>query len=204
MGDVKYFEQKLYKSLNIPITRLEPAQGFTIGRTNEITRDEIKFNKFIEKLRNKFSTLFDELMERQLALKGIASIDEWKELREQIHYDFLKDNNFSELREAELMAARLQLMSQVDPYVGTYFSRAWVKKHVLQFDEEGIGRMQLEIEQERIQAEEEAAQAAAEQAAIQQQQMMAQQQAAAAGAGSEEQQAAALQQLMQQSQQAQQ
>ena len=178
MGDVKYFEQKLYKSLNIPITRLEPAVGYTIGRSNEITRDEIKFNKFIEKLRSKFSGLFDELMERQLALKGIASIDEWKELREQIHYDFLKDNNFSELREAELMAARLQLISQVDPYVGTYFSKAWVKKHVLQFDEEGIARMQLEIDQERMIAEEEAMQAAAEQQAMQQQ-LAAQQQAEA-------------------------
>lgn len=178
MGDVKYFEQKLYKSLNIPITRLEPAVGFTIGRSNEITRDEIKFNKFIEKLRSKFSGLFDELMERQLALKGIASIEEWKELREQIHYDFLKDNNFSELREAELMAARLQLMAQVDPYVGSYFSKAWVKKHVLQFDEEGITRMQLEIDQERMIAEEEAMQAAAEQQAMQQQ-LLAQQQAQA-------------------------
>ncbi len=88
-------------------------------------------------------------MERQLALKGICSVDEWKKLKETIHYDFLKDNNFMELKEAELMAARLQLMTQIDPYVGTYFSKAWVKKHVLHFDEEGIERMEKELAEEQ-------------------------------------------------------
>ena len=148
LADVRYFEQKLYKSLNVPISRLESQQGFTLGRTTEITRDELKFNKFIERIRGKFSILFDELMKRQLALKGICSIDEWEVLKEKIHYDFLKDNNFAELKESELMNARLQLMNQIDPYVGTYFSRAWVKKHVLHFDEEGIERMDEELEQE--------------------------------------------------------
>jgi hypothetical protein len=152
MGDVRYFEEKLYKSLNIPIGRLVPQTGFSLGRSSEVTRDELKFNKFIEKLRNKFSLLFDELMQRQLALKGICSVDEWEKLRETIHYDFLKDNNFSELKEAELLATRLQLMTQVDPYVGTYFSKAWVKKHVLHFDEEGVERMEEEIEQEAAEA----------------------------------------------------
>jgi hypothetical protein len=88
-------------------------------------------------------------MERQLALKGICSVDEWKKLKEKIHYDFLKDNNFMELKEAELMATRLQLMTQIDPYVGVYFSKAWVKKHVLHFDEEGIERMEKELEEEQ-------------------------------------------------------
>lgn len=154
--DIKYFEEKLYKSLNVPVSRLIPNQGFTLGRTAEVTRDEIKFNKFIERVRAKFSILFDELMKRQLALKGICSIDEWEELKEKIHYDFLKDNNFSELKEAELIAARLQLMNQIEPYVGTYFSKGWVKKHVLQFDEEGIERMDFEL----------AAEAAAQQQAM--------------------------------------
>jgi hypothetical protein len=149
MADVKYFEQKLYKSLNVPVSRIETQQGFSLGRSSEITRDELKFTKFIERLRTKFSILFDELMERQLALKGICSVDEWHELKEKIHYDFLKDNNFTEIKESELMANRLQLMNQIDPYVGTYFSRAWVRKHVLQFDEEGIERMQTEIEEEQ-------------------------------------------------------
>jgi len=145
MGDVRYFEEKLYKSLNVPVGRLVPQTAFTLGRSAEVTRDELKFNKFIERLRNKFSVLFDELMKRQLALKGICSVDEWEELREKIHYDFLKDNNFAELKEAELIASRLQLMNAIDPYVGTYFSRAWVKKHVLHFDEEGIYRMDAEL-----------------------------------------------------------
>lgn len=146
--DIKYFEEKLYKSLNVPISRLLPQQGFSLGRTAEITRDELKFNKFIERLRSKFTILFDELMQRQLALKGICSVDEWKELKETIHYDFLKDNNFAELKESELLSTRLQVMQQIDPYVGVYFSKAWVKKHVLQFDEEGIERMQVELDAE--------------------------------------------------------
>ncbi len=149
LSDVKYFEQKLYKSLNVPISRLETNQGFTLGRTTEITRDELKFNKFIERVRSKFTILFDELMKRQLALKGICSVDEWEVLKEKIHYDFLKDNNFAELKEADLMTARLQLLNQIDPYVGTYFSREWVKKHVLHFDEEGMERMDQELEQEK-------------------------------------------------------
>ena len=113
----------------------------------------LKFNKFVERLRSKFSVLFDELMQRQLVLKGICSIDEWKEMKEYIHYDFLKDNNFTELKEAELISTRLQLMNQIDPYVGTYFSKAWVKKHVLQFDEEGIERMDAELAEEGAEAE---------------------------------------------------
>jgi len=157
LADVNYFEKKLYKSLNVPVSRLEQNQGFSLGRTTEITRDEIKFSKFVDKLRAKFSILFDELMERQLALKGICSVDEWQELKEKIHYDFLKDNNFIELKEAELMSARLQLMTQVDPYVGTYFSKAWVKKHVLQFDEEGIERMDKELAEEQAATPEEPA-----------------------------------------------
>jgi hypothetical protein len=153
LSDVQYFEKKLYKSLNVPVSRLEPQTGFTLGRTAEITRDELKFNKFVGRVRSKFTTLFDELMKRQLALKGICSIDEWEVLKEKIHYDFLKDNNFAELKEAELMTSRLQLMNLVDPYVGTYFSRAWVKKHVLHFDEEGIDRMNDELDQEKAAAD---------------------------------------------------
>jgi hypothetical protein len=148
LADVRYFEQKLYKALNVPVSRLEPQTGFSIGRSTEITRDELKFTKFIDRLRTKFSILFDELMKRQLALKGICSIDEWEEMKEKIHYDFLKDNNFAELKEAELLSSRLQLMQQIDPYVGVYFSKSWVKKNVLHFDEEGISRMDDELNAE--------------------------------------------------------
>jgi hypothetical protein len=149
LSDVRYFENKLYKSLNVPISRLDTATTYTLGRATEITRDELKFSKFIARLRAKFSILFDELMERQLALKGICSVDEWKELKEKIHYDFLKDNNFNELKESELMATRLQLMTQVDPYIGTYFSKAWVKKNVLRLNEEDIEKMDEELAEEQ-------------------------------------------------------
>jgi len=174
MTDVKYFEQKLYKSLNIPITRLEIGQGFMLGRSQEISRDEIKFNKFIEKLRSKFTILFDELMERQLALKGIASVDEWKELRENIHYDFLKDNNFSELREADLNTARVQLLAQVEQFTGRYFSKAWVQKNVLHLDEESIDKIKMDLETERLEEQQDAIRRAEEEAIMNQQIMQIQ------------------------------
>ena len=145
LADVKYFEQKLYKSLNVPISRLESQTGFTLGRSTEITRDELKFMKFIERLRSKFTLIFDELMERQLALKGICSVDEWNELKQKIHYDFLKDNNFAELKDTELLTARLQLMQLIDPYVGTYFSKAWIKKKVLNMNEEEVEMIETEL-----------------------------------------------------------
>jgi hypothetical protein len=95
MEDVLYFEKKLYRALNVPVSRLEAQQGFSLGRSSEITRDELKFDKFIDKLRSRFSTLFDELLERQLALKGICTPEEWNEFKQYIHYDFIKDNNFT-------------------------------------------------------------------------------------------------------------
>ena len=154
LADVRYFEQKLYKSLNVPVSRLEPQTGFSLGRSTEITRDELKFMKFIERLRSKFTLMFDELMERQLALKGICSVDEWQELKQKIHYDFLKDNNFAELKNAELLTARLQIMQQIDPYVGVYFSKDWIRKKVLNMNEEEIGEILAQMEQEQAEAPE--------------------------------------------------
>lgn len=159
LADVRYFEQKLYKSLNVPIGRLDSSQqSFSLGRSTEISRDELKFMKFVDKLRTRFSHLFDELMERQLSIKGICSTEEWAVLKEKIHYDFLKDNNFAELKESELIANRLNVMNQVIPFVGTYLSKEWVKKHVLMLNEEQIEDMdeQMEAEAEE-QAKEEAA-----------------------------------------------
>ena len=149
LADVKYFEGKLYKSLNVPASRLESGQTFSLGRATEITRDELKFMKFIERLRDKFSLLFDELMQRQLALKGICSVDEWNEMKEKIHYDFLRDNNFAELKDTELMQGRLQIMQLIDPYIGTYFSKAWIKKNVLHLNEEDVEKMDGEIAEEQ-------------------------------------------------------
>jgi Bacteriophage T4-like portal protein (Gp20) len=151
LDDVKYFEEKLYKSLGVPISRLVPQQGFSLGRSNEITREELKFNKFVERLRAKFTLLFDELMKRQLALKGIASYAEWDQIKEFVYYDFLEDNNFSELKDAELLNNRIQTLNVVTPYVGLYYSMEWVRKNVLHLSEEEIEEMALQIEEEQEQ-----------------------------------------------------
>jgi Ca2+-binding EF-hand superfamily protein len=149
LDDVKYFQQVLYRSLGVPVGRLEPQQGFSLGRSNEITRDELKFNKFVERIRARFTTLFDELMKRQLALKGIATYEEWDQIKEFVYYDFLEDNNFSELKEAELMTSRVQLLNQVVPFIGIYYSMAWVKKNILHLSEEEIETMAEEIDEEQ-------------------------------------------------------
>jgi hypothetical protein len=151
LEDVKYFRQKLLQSLNVPISRLEPQQGGMIGlgRTTEVTRDEVKFMKFITRLRNKFSQIFDGALGIQLALKGICTKEEWEEFKEDIYYDYKKDNNFTELRDAELLTTRLQLLATVDPYLGRYFSSRWVKKNVLHMTDEEIEDMQDEMSEEQ-------------------------------------------------------
>lgn len=165
MEDVLYFEKKLYRALNVPVSRLEAQQGFSLGRSSEITRDELKFDKFIDKLRSRFSTLFDELLERQLALKGICTVEEWQEFKQYIHYDFIKDNNFTELKEAELLQNRMQTLQLLDPYIGRFFSEKWVKSNVLRFNDDEIETMEEEMEEEaQEQAEKEAAAAAQQQA----------------------------------------
>jgi hypothetical protein len=150
LEDVKYFRQKLLQSLNVPISRLEPQQGGMIGlgRTTEVTRDEVKFTKFITRLRNKFSQIFDNALGIQLALKGICTKEEWNDFKEDIYYQYRKDNNFTELREAELLRERLNLLAVVDPYIGRYYSAQWVKKHVLQMKEEDIEQMDEQMAEE--------------------------------------------------------
>jgi len=150
LEDVKYFEKKLYKSLNVPVSRLDPNQsGFSLGRVGEITRDELKFAKFVARQRTKFSDLFDQCLRVQCVLKGICTNDEWKEFREHIHYNFIKDNNFTELKEAELMKERLSLLQEVDPYTGRYFSNAWIQRNVLRLTDDDINKMEKEIEAEK-------------------------------------------------------
>jgi hypothetical protein len=150
LEDVKYFRQKLLNSLNVPISRLEPQQGgmIGIGRTTEVTRDEVKFAKFIQRLRNKFSTIFDQALRVQLVLKGICTTDEWEIFKEDIYFDFLKDNNFTEMRDAELLRERVTLLQTVDPYIGRYYSVNWVRKNILQMDDELIEQMDAEIAKE--------------------------------------------------------
>jgi hypothetical protein len=151
LEDVKYFRQKLLQALNVPISRLEPQQGGMIGlgRVSEVTRDEVKFTKFIIRLRNKFSQIFDSALEKQLVLKGVCTREEWQEFKEFIYYDYKKDNNFTEMRDAEILRERLNLLGAVDPYLGRYFSAKYVKQKVLQMTEQDIEEMQKEMEEEQ-------------------------------------------------------
>jgi hypothetical protein len=149
LEDIKYFQKKLYGALSVPISRLEPNQGFSLGRSAEITRDELKFSKFVDRMRLKFSDVFDQTLRVQCVLKGICTEEEWTEFKENIHYDFIKDNNFSELKEAELMTNRLQLLSSVDPYTGNYFSQSWIQRNVLRLTDDEIKSMRKEIEKEK-------------------------------------------------------
>jgi hypothetical protein len=150
LEDVKYFRQKLLNSLNVPISRLEPQQGgmIGVGRTTEVTRDEVKFTKFIVRLRNKFSQIFDHALRVQLVLKGICTLEEWDDFKEDIYYNYMKDNNFTEMRDAEILRERLSVLQTVDPYIGRYYSMEWVQKNVLQMDKETIAEMKKQIAKE--------------------------------------------------------
>lgn len=162
LEDVKYFEKKLYKSLGVPVSRLEAQQGFSLGRTTEITRDELKFNKFVQRLRSKFSGLFDDLLRVQLVLKRVCSEEEWKTFKEDIWYDYKKDNNFTELKESELLNSRLATLQIIDPFVGRYYSTEWVRKNVLQQTEEDIAEIDQQIAMEAQQAQQQRAEAEAQ------------------------------------------
>ena len=149
LEDVKYFEKKLYKALNVPISRMEAATSFTIGRATEITRDEVKFAKFVNKLRNRFTELFDYALRVQCVLKGICTDDEWTIFKESIYYDFIRDNNYAELKDAELLQNRLGLLQQIDMYTGRYYSMDWIRRNVLRFNDDEIKAIDKEIEEER-------------------------------------------------------
>lgn len=145
LDDVEYFKQKVYQSLNVPISRLQPQQNFSLGRSNEITRDELKFNKFTKRLRNKFSSLIIDALKIQLILKNVVSADDWKDIEKKINVSFIEDNNFVELKENELWLGRFSMLQQVDPYVGKYFSEKWIKKNILKFTEEEQKELEKEI-----------------------------------------------------------
>jgi hypothetical protein len=137
MDDVLYFQRKLYKSLNVPISRLDPEVQFNFGRSTEITRDEVKFAKFISRLRNKFAILFSKILERQLILKGIITPEEWDGLNQNIRFKFSQDNYYAELKETEILRDRIAMLRDIDDYTGKYYSHEWVRRKVLhQSDEE--------------------------------------------------------------------
>lgn len=147
--DIEYFQQKLYHSLNVPISRLQQQQGFSIGRSTEISRDEVKFNKFIVRLRKKFNMLFANALRVQLVAKNIIKPEEWDEISSKIKYDYLEDNHYSELKDAEILGQRVQILQQLDPFVGKYYSEAWIRKNVLRLDDEDIEQIEKEIEEEK-------------------------------------------------------
>ena len=149
LEDIKYFQKKLYKSLNIPISRLESEGGFNLGKSTEITRDEIKFSKFIQRLRKKFGELFQDLLRTQLILKGIITDEDWNHVKEFIVYDFKDDNHFQELKEIEILNERLTALQAVNDYVGTYYSVEYVRRYVLRQSDTEIEEIDKQIEQEK-------------------------------------------------------
>ena len=155
--DVEFFKNKFYKALNVPVSRMEADGGFNLGRSSEITRDELKFAKFINRLRMRFAMLFDDLLETQLILKGITDKATWNEMKEYIFYDFREDNHFEELKNQEILRERMTVLADVDGYVGRYYSLDWVKKNILRQSEEEIEELQkamAEDEKEGVDPEE--------------------------------------------------
>jgi len=148
--DIKYFQEKLFKALNVPVTRIGGDGGFNLGRSSEILRDEVKFSKFVGRLRKRFSALFNDILKTQLLLKNVITPEDWDIMSEHIQYDFLYDNHFAELKDSELMAERLTMVASAEPYVGRYFSQDYLRRKILrQTDEEIIEQdklMKKEIE----------------------------------------------------------
>ena len=148
LTDVEYFQKKLYRSLNVPESRIGADSGFNLGRSSEILRDELMFSKFVGRLRKRFSGVFLDLLKTQLILKNIVTPQDWNKMAEHIQFDYLYDNHFAELKETELMNERLNLMTQIEPYIGTYYSRDYVKRKILRQTEEEMIEMEKEMEEE--------------------------------------------------------
>jgi len=145
IDDIVYFQRKLFRSLNVPISRLEAEQGFSLGRSTEITRDELKFTKFVQRLRKKFTPLFTDILKTQLVLKGVITLEDWDNMSQHIQYDFMQDGYFAELKKSELLREHLDQLGTIDSYIGTFFSKKWVQKNVLQMTDHEIDDMQREI-----------------------------------------------------------
>tara|TARA_R110000737_G_scaffold61022_3_gene87963 strand:- start:1040 stop:2527 length:1488 start_codon:yes stop_codon:yes gene_type:complete len=149
IDDIIYFQKRLYKSLNVPISRLEQEQQFTLGRSTEISRDEIKFKKFIDRLRKRFSDVFNQLLRTQLILKGIITEQDWEDWKSYIAYDYIEDNYFAELKESEMMRERFDMLGTVDEYAGKYVSIEWIAKNVLKMDDDAMKEMETQIKAEK-------------------------------------------------------
>ena len=148
ISDVQYFQKKLYKALNVPISRMESESGFNLGKAAEISRDELKFTKFVQRLRKRFTQVFADLLKTQLVLKGIITIEDWAKIGSHIQYDYLKDGYFAELKEAEILRERLSLAQEVSQYVGKYYSVEYIRKKVLRQSDEDIIEIDNQIANE--------------------------------------------------------
>ena len=148
IDDIVYFQRKLFRSLNVPISRLEAESNFSLGRATEITRDELKFTKFVQRIRKKFTPLFTDILKTQLLLKNVISLDDWKLMQEHIQYDFLADGHFAELKDSELLQERINNLGSVESYIGTFFSKEYVMKKVLRMTDNEIDEMQRQIKRE--------------------------------------------------------
>lgn len=148
IDDIVYFQRKLYKSLNVPISRLDPELQFNFGRATEITRDEVKFAKFINRLRNKFAVLFTKILERQLIMKGICTPEDWDDFKQSIRYKFAQDNYFAELKETEILRDRITMLRDIDDFAGKYYSHDWIRRHVLRQSDQEIENIDEQIQDE--------------------------------------------------------
>ena len=148
MEDVKYFQKKIYRPLNVPESRLESDSSFNLGRSAEITRDEVKFQKFIVRLRKRFSDLFNDLLKTQLVLKGVCTLEEWDDMKEHIQYDYVADNYFSELKAQEILTERMALLQQMDPYAGKYFSLEYLRRQILRQTEMEFNEIDKQMDEE--------------------------------------------------------
>jgi hypothetical protein len=149
-----YFQKKLYKSLSVPISRLEPENQYSFGRVSEMSRDEIRFGKFIRRLRARFSILFDIALEKQLILRGVLTPDEWDEIKDYVRFDFMKDNYFEELKQMEILREKMNTLREVEEHVGKYFSREYVQRNILFMTDEEIAEMAKQIKKEKAEEEE--------------------------------------------------
>jgi hypothetical protein len=148
IDDIVYFQRKLYRSLNVPISRLEAENGFSMGRASEITRDELKFTKFVQRIRKKFVPLFTDLLKTNLLLKGVISPEDWPRMQEHIQYDFMEDGHFAELKDAELLNDRIQTLDSIQSYIGTFFSKEYVLRKVLNMTDAEIQEMRVQMKKE--------------------------------------------------------
>ena len=148
LSDIEYFQKKLYRSLGVPESRIAAEGGFNLGRSSEILRDELKFSKFVGRLRKRFANMFTDMLKTQLILKNIVTPEDWEVLSEHIQYDFIYDNQFAELKETEMMNERLGTLAQIEPYIGRFYSQEWVRKNVLRQTDGEMEELDEQIEQE--------------------------------------------------------